>query len=565
MPGILLVLLAERSGRDSLERVIGRQLAREAGHTADRLSAVLRRERETLASFARQDLMREIRVADIDKRVSMALATLRDGNPGRLDYWVVDPHDRVVASSDPSRIGGQAEWPGTPGAAGIFGPTAPPGGGAPRLLMTTPIRDPDDARRRLGTLVGLFDWSRLTQVTESVRRDLASQGIAADVLVSRPDGAFIAGVRASARPAVALSDVARGARAGPPGYFVDEQAGLILGRAPLAADLPDWTLLVVEPRAHALAPARRLSRRLVLTMGLALLVALALATLAARRVVRPLSELTRAIRGLSRGEAGRRQVPVRSDDELGTLAASFNEMASELDRTQRDLIEAEKFAFVGELAAGVAHEIRTALGVLGSSTQMLERSLPRDRGAQASELAEMIREEVGRLGGVVDDLLTLDRARPLQLETGRVSEPLFRAVDFVGPQAQEKGIRLARNAPDPEPSVPYDPELLYQVAVSLLVNAIQAVEPGGRIEARVLDEEDGYAGFEVSDDGPGIPRGLRERIFQPFVTARKGGVGLGLTFVKRVVHDHHGLISLNCEPGSGTRVRIRLPRAEPRA
>jgi len=565
VPGILLVLLAERSGRDSLERVIGRQLAREAGHTADRLSAVLRRERETLASFARQDLMREIRVADIDKRVSMSLTTLRDGNPGRLDYWVVDPQARVVASSDPSRIGEQAQGPEARGEAGIFGPIAPTDAGQPGLLMTTPIRDPDDPRRRLGTLVGLFDWSRLTEVTEQVRRDLASQGIAAEVLVSRADGAFIAGLRPSVRPPAPASDVSRAAGAGPPGYFVDEPAGLILGRAALAPDLPDWTLLVVEPRAHALAPARRLSHRLVLTMGLALLVALALATLAARRVVRPLSELTRAIRGLSRGEAKRRPVPVRSDDELGTLAASFNEMASELDRTQRDLIEAEKFAFVGELAAGVAHEIRTALGVLGSSAQMLERALPQDRGAQASELAEMIREEVGRLGGVVDDLLTLDRARPLQLETGRLSEPLFRAVDFVGPQAQEKGIRLARHAPDPEPGVPCDPELIQQVAVNLLVNAIQAVAPGGRIEARVLDAEDGYAGFEVSDDGPGIPSGLRERIFQPFFTAREGGVGLGLTFVKRVVHDHRGFISLKCEPGCGTRVRIRLPRAEPRA
>jgi Tfp pilus assembly protein PilN len=78
VPGVLLVWIAERSGRESLQRVIGRQLAREAGHTADRLASVIRVERETLASFARQDLMREVRVADIDKRVSMALETLRE-------------------------------------------------------------------------------------------------------------------------------------------------------------------------------------------------------------------------------------------------------------------------------------------------------------------------------------------------------------------------------------------------------------------------------------------------------------------------------------------------------
>ena len=110
-----------------------------------------------------------------------------------------------------------------------------------------------------------------------------------------------------------------------------------------------------------------------------------------------------------------------------------------------------------------------------------------------------------------------------------------------------------------------DPELMYQVAVNLLVNAIQALAAGGRIEARVLAAKDGTGGFEVQDDGPGIPGAIRERIFQPFVTARVGGVGLGLTFVKRVVHDHRGLVTLESEPASGTRIGVRLPLAEARS
>ena len=90
VPGILLALIAERSGSTSLQQIIGGQLAREAGHTADRLSSVVRGERDTLVSFAQQDLMREIRVADIDKRISVALATLRDGGAARLEYLVLD-------------------------------------------------------------------------------------------------------------------------------------------------------------------------------------------------------------------------------------------------------------------------------------------------------------------------------------------------------------------------------------------------------------------------------------------------------------------------------------------
>ena len=570
MPGVLLVGIAELSGRESLQRVIGRQLAREAGHTADRFAAVLRTERETLGNFARQDLMREVRVADIDKRVSLALATLRDGSPLRLAYLVVDPSGRVVASSDPSLIGEPPAWVDASWVAAqeerMLGPLPIPELGGPRLVMTTPIPDPDEARRVLGTLVGLFDWERVTSVTETVRRDLASQGIAADVLVCRPDGTVIGGARSSAEGDASLrrgiAAAAGGAPASSPDYTVQAEAGLIIGRAALAPELTDWRLLVVEPRSHALAPARQLSNRLVLTMGLALAAALVLAAIAAGRVVRPLSELTRAIRGLARGDASRREVPVRSEDEVGTLASAFNQMASDLDRAQRELVEAEKFAFVGELASGVAHQIRTSLGVLGSSAQILERSLPKDTEGSAGELAQMIREEVGRLGDVVDDLLTLDRARPLRLEVVPISQPVFRAADFVGPQAQAKGIRIARAGVANEPEVPCEPELIYQVAVNLLVNSIQALAHGGCIEVRILDGKEGDAGFEVRDDGPGIPEELRERIFQPFVTARPGGVGLGLTFVKRVVHDHRGRISLESGPGSGTCFRIVLPLGE---
>jgi signal transduction histidine kinase len=570
VPGILLAFIAERSGRDSLQRVIGRELAREAGHTGDRFSAVLRTERETLASFARQDLMREVRVSDIDKRISMALGTLRDGSESRIAYMVVAPSGRVVAASGPEFIGPAPAWADEflsshYAEERMLGPMNPREIEETLLVMTTPVPDPDDGRRVLGTLVGLFDWELLTAVTESVRQDLASQGIAADVLVSRGDGSVIGGARSShpddsARLAD-LSGVAQGVAVERPDYTVHGQAGLIIGRASLEPDLPDWRVLVVEPRSNALAPARSLSKRLALTMGLAVAAALAFATLAARRVVRPLVELTQAIRGLSRGDASNLRVPVRTEDEVGTLAVAFNEMASDLDRAQRDLVEAEKFAFVGELAAGVAHEIRTSLGVLGSSAQILERSLPRDAATEAGELAQMIRAEVGRLGGVVNDLLTLERARPLELEPAAISEPVFRAVEFVAPKVQEKGIQLVRTGVPDEPEVSCETELMYQVAVNLLVNAIQVLGEGGRIQVRILAEESGWGGFSVRDDGPGIPAEIRDRIFQPFVTARDGGVGLGLTFVRRVVHEHRGRIFVESEPGSGTCIRIELPVA----
>jgi len=224
-------------------------------------------------------------------------------------------------------------------------------------------------------------------------------------------------------------------------------------------------------------------------------------------------------------------------------------------------VEAAKFAFVGELAAGIAHEVRTSLGVLRSSAQILERSLP-GVGGEATELAQLIRAEVDRLGGVVNDLLGLARPRALHFEATPISRPVFRAADLVEPQAHEKGIRIRRVSPPSDPAVLCDSEAVYQVTLNLLVNAIQALGDGGSIELRILARAAGYAGFEVRDDGPGIPEEMRDKVFLPFATAREGGTGLGLTFVKRVIHEHRGRSSLESEAGSGTRFRVELPAAE---
>jgi signal transduction histidine kinase len=441
-----------------------------------------------------------------------------------------------------------------------------------RLVMNTPIPDPDHEGQVLGRLVGVLDWRRVTGLTATVRHDLAAQGLSADVLVCASDGEVIGGARSDGevtperRAGLAAALAAGDGDA--PGWTVHAGSDLIVGRARLAPDLPEpfsgWSLAVVESRAHALAPARRLSHRLLGAMGLVLLLAVGVAALAARRVVRPLSELTAAIRGLASGDAGARRVPVRGDDELGILARAFNQMADDLDRAQHELVEAEKFAFVGELAAGVAHEIRTSLGVLRSSAQILQRSLPEDVDPETGELAQMIGAEVGRLGGVVEDLLTLDRAHPLRLENVPVSDPVFRAADFVGPRALEKGLAVDREPCADEPRVRCEPELVHQVAVNLLVNAIQALAPGGRIRVRILPERDGFGGFEIHDDGAGIPLEIREKIFQPFVTRSRDGVGLGLTFVKRVVHEHRGRVGVESGPDRGTTFRVELPVGAPR-
>lgn len=559
VPGVLLGLLAERSARDSLQTVIGHQLDREAIYTADRLSTFFRSERSTVESFARQDLMREIRVGDIDKRVSQALATLREGSDSRLGYFVVDTSGRVVAASEPRFMRRDASWraslaPLLEGRSSYGGPIDV--GGDPSLAIATRIPDPDGGSRDLGNLVGLIDWRGVIAILDAVRGDLATREVAASLILVGSAGAAIAtsGPAGGPTPATRASSLP-----------VDAGDEWIVGSAGLDADVPPWQLHVVESLAHALAPARELTRRLALTMALALAAALVIATLAARRVVRPLSELEGAIRGMARGDIRGASVPVRSDDEVGVLARAFNQMAADLDRAQGELVEAEKFAFVGELASGVAHEVRTSLGVLRSSAQMLEQSMVSANASRAPvspELIGMISEEVGRLGRVVDDLLTLDRPRALHPEPTPLSLPALRAAEFVEPQAQQKQIQIEVKPADVDPIVACDREALQSVCVNLLVNAVQSLDPGGRIALEIDGPAAGFASLRVSDDGPGIPEELREKIFTPFVTGRANGVGLGLTFVKRVVHEHGGRIRVEQSPLGGACFRIDLPLSE---
>ena len=568
IPGVILGVLSERNGRSSLLLVIGRQLAREARHTADRLSTLIRVETESLENFARQDVMREIRVSDLDKRIAQALSTLVSGAPARLGYLVVDEGGRVVAISTPSPHGLSLEpYPTTTRASGIVGFASGPDG-RPALLLAAAIPDPDRPNVRLGMLFVLLDWNRLADVTDRVREELAAQDIPVRILVTEADGRILHTSPAGGTGTIETDTLERIARstvntssANGKDFEVDRAAGLIVGRAHL---LPPsgWSLLMVEPIAHALAPAIRLRNRLALTTGLALAVALVIAGLGANRVIQPLSELTKAIRGVARGETSGIHVPVRSDDEVGTLATTFNRMAADLDETQRHLIEAEKFAFVGELAAGVAHEVRTSLGVLRNAAKILGRSLDENADPHAREMIEMIGAEVDRLSRVVDDLLTLDQRRPMDLRPTSLSLPLRAAVAFIEPQARVKGVTIGARLPDDAPVVGCDRDAIQQVCINLLSNAIASLAAGGHVEVAIEQSSRTMAVFSVRDDGPGVLESLRERIFDPFVTGRASGVGLGLTFVKRIVSAHRGSVRLEPSGGSGAYFRIELPLQE---
>jgi signal transduction histidine kinase len=416
----------------------------------------------------------------------------------------------------------------------------------------------------MGALVARYDWGHAMARVDRTRRSLLAHRVVVDELVLARDGAVIGeswrdGLTDATRDRLRAAAHAF-ARDLPSrrGFRIAVDADALVGWS--QGGPPErWLTLVLEPLEDAFAPVHQLERGLTATLVVVLVLALVVATLLAERMSRPLRELTRATQELVRAGEAPRPVPVRSRDEIGTLARAFNAMGSALARAQEDLLVAAKFAFVGEVAAGIAHEVRTPLGIMRSSAQLLARTVPPE-ARDGVELAQMIVGEVDRIAHVVNGLLELARPRQPRLEPTGLAPILQRALDFVDSQAREKGLTVRGEFP-PCPPARCDPEQVYQVALNLLVNAIQIVPAGGHVTVRTLPRRDGRVGFEVQDDGPGIAPELHERLFTPFFSARPGGTGLGLALVQRMVQAHHGMVTIDSDVGRGATFRVVLPVA----
>jgi two-component system, NtrC family, sensor histidine kinase HydH len=258
----------------------------------------------------------------------------------------------------------------------------------------------------------------------------------------------------------------------------------------------------------------------------------------------------------------------RQTQRYQMLAEQLANTNRELERAQAEARRSERLAALGQLSAGLAHEIRNPLGIIKGSAEMLNQRL-RTAEPLAAELAGYISTEVNRLSALVSRFL--DFARPLRIETQAysVSEIMDRALRAVAANWSGPGIRIERHFQKELPYAAVDENLCEQVFVNLVQNAYDAMsENGGRLRISIsLAARGERRGIEVrvADSGPGIPAEIREQIFNPFFTTKKSGVGLGLSIVSKIVDEHRGSIELLNGPGrgeSGACFVIFLPLAE---
>jgi signal transduction histidine kinase len=240
-------------------------------------------------------------------------------------------------------------------------------------------------------------------------------------------------------------------------------------------------------------------------------------------------------------------------------------------------VEAERMAYVGTLASGLAHEIRNPLNSLNLNIQLLEEEAGVALSSRSSRrLLEITQEEIGRLERLVTDFLLYAKPRPLERREVRAVELLERCRDLLGKEFAARGVALEVEDHTAGASVSVDPAQMTQLLVNLAQNALAATE-GAKRKPRVRlvgDRRGSKVVLEVGDNGSGIRAEDREKIFEVFYSTRKGGTGLGLAVVQRIARDHDGEIEVHSVPGSGTRIRVvldetqstgELPAAEPAA
>lgn len=311
--------------------------------------------------------------------------------------------------------------------------------------------------------------------------------------------------------------------------------------------------------------------------GLAVVLTSGLTSVLLKRFVsRPVEHLVRTMESVEAGKLDGR-VDIRSGDELGRLGNSFNEMIRKLSDARdelekfhhRQLARADRLASLGEMAAGIAHEIKNPLAGIYGAAQILWNEFP--EGDPKREIAGEMMALVKRLDNTIRDLLNFARYTEPQFSRGNLNEVIDKVLFLVQQIPEGKRARIVRDFDPAMPEVEMDPEQVKQVFLNLVLNAVQAKPDGVTLTIHTRGDvpagEDAvlhrarYVMASVADDGPGIPPDRLGKIFQPFFTTKENGTGLGLSMTRKILDLHEGRVTAENGQGGGAVFTVYLPRS----
>ena len=300
----------------------------------------------------------------------------------------------------------------------------------------------------------------------------------------------------------------------------------------------------------------------------ALLICIAVIMVLAVSVRRPMLELQDKIARVQLGDMDVSVGFASRNDEIGDLGRDFNDMVAQLKASreeiqrlhQTQISRAEHFATLGELAAGLAHEIRNPLAGIAGVIEIIGRDLPSNSPARA--VIKDAKEEAVQINRILTELLEIARPKPPQFRVGDLCGTVEHAVMFARQQAITKRIMVELEIKDVIPPAEHDPNQINQVLLNLLLNAIQSMDKPGVVRVSLQSDEDDVL-ITVTDEGKGIPPENLPNIFRPFFTTKGHGTGLGLSLARRMVEAHGGHIDVTSVVGKGTQFLVQLPVKSP--
>jgi signal transduction histidine kinase len=331
---------------------------------------------------------------------------------------------------------------------------------------------------------------------------------------------------------------------------------------PIAAVLLNGLLLFLLV-SSSLAPGPR-NDVIAVAAGGAFVICVAVIMVLAVQVRRPMMELQEKFARVQTGDMDVSVSFANRNDELGDLGRDFNDMVAQLKASreeinhlhQTQMSRAEHFATLGELAAGLAHEIRNPLAGIAGVLDIVSRDLP--AASVAREVIDDAKQEAVQINRILTELLDTARPKAPQFRVTDLMATAEHAVLFARQQAVTKRINIEFEVTEALPPVDHDPNQINQVLLNLLLNAIQSMDKPGTIRVSLQPDEEAVA-IIVADEGKGIAAEHLPNLFRPFFTTKGHGTGLGLSLARRMVESHGGTITVESKLGEGARFTVLLP------
>jgi len=566
---LVITLLTFIYMRQLLLRQVETQLQWQADRIMEQIDMTLFEHMANLGTWSQMRIMEELRVRDLDKRLSAFLQELQQGYGGGYQVlFAADASGEVLAASDAAWIGRKMAA-ASPWQRFVLGrkavtllPLTTEGDG---MIFQTEVKD-EAGGGRLGMLYAVMNQAEIRRfLKEFLSADGPSSSRVA-LLIDRERKI----VSAAGLPLLSLREGDQveedWLRTAARGYGrtnlisvkgVEMIAGI--GRSSGYRVFPGfgWQVVLMAPISEVMAPLRQLWLNLSLFFSLSLLASLALSYWLSNRIARPLAALTAFTRSYRQGQTPA-PPKVTGTREVEELSQAYSQMMAHLEKSKQDLVRVSKLAVVGEMAAIMAHEVRTPLGIMRTAAEMLQREP--DLTPTAQEMTQFILSETDRLKVLVTTLLECARPRPPRFCPCQARNVVGQVVELLRVRAERKGVRF-EVALEGDDWVEGDPDHLVQVFLNLLMNALQHVPENGKILVRGKGEPEYWHAW-ICDDGPGVAPEWRERIFDPFFSRREGGIGLGLTVVQQIVLAHGGEIEITDSPLGGACFHLWLPREQ---